>query len=216
MKGLLWKDLLCLRKGAVSYAVVVAIYVLLVAIGLWSIDFFAMFMALLVCMLPYTCFSSDAAAKWDLYGLALPVSRRQIVLARYLLVLLLAVVAAAGILVIGAVVVATGEAASWNEYLFSSAVFLGFGTLVNIIMLPLLYRFGAERAKIVFFGVFGALFLAGWLLVQLIGGVEVLNRFEMPAEMSILPPLAVAAAVCVALLAASYLLSVQIYERREL
>ena len=85
---LVCKYLLCLRKSATSYLFVVVIYGLLTVVGVWDSTILATVMAVLVSMLPYSCFSYDNMAKWELYGLALPLRRSQIVLARYLTVLL--------------------------------------------------------------------------------------------------------------------------------
>ena len=68
MIGLVCKDLLCLRKSATSYLFVVVIYGLLTVVGVWDSTILATVMAVLVSMLPYSCFSYDNMAKWELYG----------------------------------------------------------------------------------------------------------------------------------------------------
>ena len=88
MIGLVYKDFLCLRKSAASYLFVVAIYGLLTVAGVWDGTILSTVLAVLISMLPYSCFSYDNIAKWELYGLSLPLRRSRIVLARYLTVLL--------------------------------------------------------------------------------------------------------------------------------
>lgn len=87
MIGLVYKDFLCLRKSAASYLFVVAIYGLLTVAGVWDGTILSTVLAVLISMLPYSCFSYDNIAKWELYGLSLPLRRSRIVLARYLTVL---------------------------------------------------------------------------------------------------------------------------------
>lgn len=221
MKGLILKDFLCLRKSALSYLIVLAIYIALTAFGIWDTSFFAAFMAMLVGMLPYTCFSYDHAAKWNLYGLALPVSRRQIVLARYGTVLIASLATVAIVLVFGAVMAILEADMAWAECIVAATAALGFSMLLNAIMLPLLYHFGAERAKLVFFSVLGGLVLVSALIVNYNvmqpGGRAVLLDITQAIEaLGVLGLLGVVALAGFALLAVSYVISVCIYERIEL
>lgn len=212
MKGLIYKDLLCLRKSAGSFAAVLVIYMALTVMGVWDFSYVAVFMAVLVSMLPYSCFSYDAMAKWDLYGLALPVSRRGIVLARYVVVLAMLALSIALVLVLGAGLTLLGGMGSMSEYVLSAAVALGMGILINAVLMPLLYRFGAERARLLFFAVFGAVVL----LVLIVGVGASMNDTNFWDQ---LQPGTTALGVLIvgaALLAASYFLSVRIYTRREI
>ncbi len=64
MIGLVYKDFLCLRKSAASYLFVVAIYGLLTVAGVWDGTILSTVLAVLISMLPYSCFSYDNIAKW--------------------------------------------------------------------------------------------------------------------------------------------------------
>lgn len=224
MTGLILNDLLCLRKVLKSYAIIFVIYVVLAVTGIWSVSFLAGFLSVMISMLPFTCFSFDHAAKWEAYGLALPVSRNKTVAARYLTLLSLM---AAGIIilaVIGVVLPATGEE---MDFIAAGCVCLVLGVLVNSIMLPLIYFFGAERARIVFYGVFlgvGGL-AALWLLP--LGGLDWLRSLDSvigspdgpTVVITTMPPWLVAvdvALVCAALLGVSFLISCAIFKRKEM
>ena len=150
MIGLVYKDFLCLRKSAASYLFVVAIYGLLTVAGVWDGTILSTVLAVLISMLPYSCFSYDNIAKWELYGLSLPLRRSRIVLARYLTVLLALAFSAVLCGLFGAALAALGQMEDWGLYLSSAIGALGFSVLLNAILLPLLYRFGAERARILF------------------------------------------------------------------
>ncbi|MCI8840806.1 MAG: ABC-2 transporter permease, partial [Oscillospiraceae bacterium] len=87
MTGLILKDLLILRKTLRSYLLILAIYVAVAFAGYWSASFVGGFMMVMVAMLPMNVFAYDKQAKWDVYGLSLPVGRTKTVAARYLAVL---------------------------------------------------------------------------------------------------------------------------------
>ena len=115
MIGLMWKDLLCLRKGIAVYMVVAAAYLLMLAAGFWDISVVASVLAVIVCALPCSCFSYDYIAKWDRFGLALPVSRAQVVLARYLTTALLLGLSALLLAVLGLLAWALGRVQGKEE-----------------------------------------------------------------------------------------------------
>lgn len=211
MKGLILKDLLCMKKSALSYLLVAGIYMLITAFGGWDLSMFAVFLVVLVSMLPFSCFSYDRAAKWDLYGLALPVSRRQIVLARYLMLVTMSVLAAALALAFGAAMAVCGQTIAWGEYLASAGGALIGGVLLNALLLPLLYRFGAERARVLFFGVLGAFALVIVILAKFLDDFAQQHAVSVPVTAL----LAAIAVVTVVLLVISYFVSVRIYQRRE-
>ena len=127
MRGLIWKDLLCLRKGIAVYAVVAAAYLLMLAAGFWDISVVASVLAVIVCVLPCSCFSYDYIAKWDRFGLALPVSRAQVVLARYLTTALLLGLSALLLAVLGLLAWALGGLDDAPVYGLTAAVTLTIG-----------------------------------------------------------------------------------------
>lgn len=215
MTGLIYKDLLCLRKSAASYVVVVLIYMALTISGVLDMSIFAGILAMMVSLLPFSSFSFDHAAKWDCYGLALPVSRTKTVAARYVTVLLMTAAALALTLLGGGVMALLKQSMEWDIYLITAAASMGLGVLVNALLLPLLYRFGAERARIAFLGVLGGVILAGFLALRLLGGLAWLESLPDPSPIFAFSlPFAVAG-VGLVLLGLSYLASCAVYSRRE-
>ena len=223
MTGLILKDILCLRKVLRSYLVIFGAYALLVATGVWSVSVLLGFLSVMVSMLPFTCFNVDHAAKWDAYGLALPVSRNKIVGARYLALLLM--------IAMGAVIALAAGAGIWiagrgeEEFfvtLLTGLVCLGLGSLINAPMLPLIYWFGAERARIVFFALFFGIggLLGLWLLPM--GGAQWLETIIIDTDAFYQNKFFIAAvsllcvAVSLTLRGVSYLISCAIYRRKEM
>lgn len=213
MTGLMLKDLLCVRRSFRVYAAATVIYGALGVAGVFDATFFTWFFTLMMTMLPVSFFSLDAAARWDLYALALPVSRGRIVAARYLLALLLAAGALALSLLVGLLMAALGSMADWSLYLLMSALSALAGLVINALMLPLLYRFGAERARLALIAVFGGVALAGVGLAKLLGP-DWLDALPVSGFASLSP--ALAAVTGAVLLALSYLVSLAVYRKKDL
>lgn len=214
MIGLVKKDLLCIRKSAVSFVWVAVIYIILTIAGIWDVNVLAAFFAMIISMLPYTIFALDHASKWDIYAITFPLSRRKIVLSRYLTLLVVLVFAflIAGITGIFSMIQGVDIIVS----LLSAFVVQIYAVIFNSLMLPLLYRFGAERARIVFFGVFGGIVLLTLLAYYLLGGVSTLEALFV--ALSHIPPgvlIIGAVLLCAAVLFGSYRVSVFFYEQKE-
>lgn len=219
MTGLIYKDLLCQMKTLKTFVVVLVVYGALAVGGLWDTNILTTLMFVIVIMLPINNFSFDSAAKWESFGLALPVSRRQVVGARYLFTVLLTAAAMVVVFAVGLAVSLTGWMESWGEFGMTTAAMTALALVMNGVMLPLLYRFGAERARVVYFGVLGCVALAGVLFYQFMGGKEWLASLSsVPGPSSeillVLPFLLCAAGLIV--LGISFLVSCGIYGRRDL
>ena len=229
MTGLIMKDLLCLRKTINLYIIFSAGFLALCVAVDFPMTTVASFLSVMVMVLPITTFTYDHAAKWEVYGLALPVSRTKTVAARYLLFVLLM----GGIAVITAVFVVIlllmdRQDRAW-ELLLTLCGCLGVGALFNTFLLPLTYRFGVERAKIVLIGL--VIVFAGLVTLWLVplGGLDWLQSLDGPSVPegsgtapagsipAVLPWLVFgAAALCMVLLALSFLISCTVYRKKEM
>lgn len=212
MIGLMVKDFLVMRKTIRSYLLLMLVYTVLAIIGAWSADFVGGFLMTMVAILPMNTFAYDKQAKWDVYGLTFPVGRTKTVAARYLAVLLLAfgglaLAAAAGLLMNG-----MGQIENMDGYLLTCATCGLMSLVFNAVMLPVLYKFGPERARFMTFGVFGIVVLAGWLFLFPLKGLEWLKTLGEPTPAQIAAIPFFAAAVALVLLLLSFLLSRHIYE----
>lgn len=221
MTGLVLKDFLGLRKVLKSYLIVLVIYVGLTVFGVWSPSFTTGFFSVMAAMLPFTCFNMDYTAKWEPYGAALPVSRNRTVAARYLTLLIMLGVVAVLELAVAAALWLTGDREETLSSLLASCLCLGMGAVLNAIILPLIYKFGAERARVIFYAtLLGLIGLAVLWLVPL-GGAEWLmdalawlEGRDMMGLLAVLPFLFVA--VCLLLLIPSWFISCAIYKKKEL
>ena len=209
MTGLILKDFLILRKSLRSYLFMLVVYTAIAFSGVWSADIVGVLMVVIVMLLPMNVFAYDKQCQWDTYGLALPVGRTKTVAARYLCVLLLCLLSVALTSVLGVALFAAGRVEEPVEFMVSCSVMGLISVLVNAIMLPFLYKFGPERARMMFFGILGGCVLLIVTILFPLGGLSWLKSLELAEptlrQATIVP--AVAALAGVALLALSFLLS---------
>ena len=211
MSGLVMKDLCVLRRVAKTYLAIIVIYAALSMTGMWSADFFAGIMTVLVAMLPINVFSWDNAARWDGYCMALPVRRSRVVAARYVVALLALAEAAVLSLAMGGVLMALGQVADWEQYAISVGGTALGGCLLNALTMPILYKVGPERGRVAVFAVFGGTAVVVFLAAKA-GAFDGLDALPQPSVAAILGVMVLIGA---ALLTVSYLVSCWIYQRKE-
>lgn len=217
MTGLILKDFLILRKTLRSYLLILIVYAGIAFSGAWSADIVGVLMVVMVMMLPMNVFAYDKQCQWDTYGLALPVGRTKTVAARYLCVLLLCVFSVALTALLGAALYAAGRIDEPAEFMVTCSVMGLMSILVNAIMLPFLYKFGPERARMMFFGIMGGIVLLAVLILGPLGGIDRLKALELEqptlAQLTIVPVIAGIAGLV--LLALSFLLSRHFYGNQD-
>ncbi len=215
MKGLLKKDLLLLWKNMKTVVVLVLVYAVVfgaqgaeTAMSTMSIIF-----SLLGVMLPLYSLAYDSQARWDLFARALPVGKRQIVLSKYVLAVAfigagLAVEFAAALILSGALGLPwlLPQAAAVSLCMAAGCL------LLLALEMPLYYRFGPEKARLLIFLMVALAAALGGALVSLQGEAG-LPLAALPGS----PVLAALAALLVVLcLAGSFFLSLRIYCKQEL
>lgn len=217
MAGLILKDFLILRKSLRSYLFMMIVYAAIAFTGVWTADIVGVLMVVVVMILPMNVFAYDKQCQWDTYGLALPVGRTRTVAARYLCVLLLCLFSVVLTAILGAALFAVGRVEEPVEFMVSCSVMGLMAMLMNAIMLPFLYKFGPERARMMFFGIMGGIILLGAAVLFPLGGLEWLKSLELAeptlGQATVVP--ATAALAGVALLAVSFLLSRYFYGAKD-
>ena len=199
MKGLLLKDWYLTVK---YLRMLLLISLLFAAMSVFSPEngFFRIYPAVMFAMIPVSLYSYDDREKWTVYAQAFPVSRAQYVTGKYLF---------------GALGMAALVALLTVLYLISGAE--GFGGAVTLslvlglgsasLMLPVLFRFGAEKGRIAYL-IFIGVICGGGVALSLAGPPE--GGAAMPT-----PSPALCAGMIV-LYIASWRLSVALYQKREL
>lgn len=216
MTGLIVKDLCSLRKQMKTMLFVALIYVGFMVTS-DSIGMTSGVIIMLCVTLPISTFSWDDFTKWDQYARSLPLERRVIVASKYVLAILMHA---------GAIGIMTLLSAAydllWKQYgldrfqqdVMAVLSIAGVGMILVAILFPLLYKLGVEKARIAMLLVFGAPFAVVLVVMQM--DLEppaflTSSMFETLARH--LPVLLVLFGVLCLLL--SFLVSVRIYERKE-
>ena len=217
MTGLILKDFLILRKSLRSYLSVLIVYAAIAFTGVWTADILGVLSVVTVMMLPMNVFAYDKQCQWDTYGLALPVSRTKTVAARYVCVLLLCLFSIGLTAIFGVALFAVGRVEEPVEFMVTCSVMGLMSVLVNAIMLPFLYKFGPERARMMFLGIMGGIVLLIAAVLFPLGGLEWLKSLDLAeptlGQATIIP--AIAALAGLALLAVSFLLSRHFYGSKD-
>ncbi len=211
MKGLLVKDFYCLKQN-MKYIITILLLFGLIFIPQGGSNFSSV-LILLFSMMVITTMNYDHTDKWNHFALTMPLTRTMLVRGKYFFLLLML---AAGLIVsllfslVGATVfqvrVSVLELLAVNGCSALAALWMG------AILLPLIYRFGVERARLLLL-----------LIVAVpLGGILAIGPSLHGISMPYLTPqwIALLAAGIVLLTAlaffCSYLLSVKIYQKREL
>ena len=208
MKGLLIKDILGLRKYFFS-CVVICFFFLILSVLVKTAMFVSSILSVLFLLMPLTVFSYDESAKWDAYGLTLPVTRKQMVFSRYVLTLLMLVVGSLiGSVLTYGITQLPGVEETSQEMLAVIPVICGLGLIILSVVFPLIYQFGAEKGRYIMIAVFLLFMIVMFLFNQLPGWQE-----KVLPLLVFLPYIAPAAGII--FLVISYFISCRIYENKE-
>lgn len=209
MIGLIYKDLMVMRKTLTLYMVIFAVY------GYMGIAYdqggllFAMVLVLSA-MLPVSSIAYDERCKWDKIANTAPLSRKEIVMAKYLFAILLTVFSVA----VCFVIYLFDSRMPMTEKLIMCYMLTMGGMLYQAILMPVNIKFGAEKGRnimmaIMFVPVLLIMAVSNTGLVDMSAVVQFLENNEQ------LIPYVVTATVAV-VYAASVTLSVKIYENKDL
>ncbi len=214
MNGLLYKDLLNLTP-TLKYLVFMALIFCVVFIPLGNELPVYIILIMFGALLPTTAISFDTAARWDKYAVSLPVTRREIVAARYQL--MVGGICVAGIIsliiAVAMMILMPGEGIFLPYFspLMLMVLFVACGLLLGSIALPLTLKFGVEKMRYIIMVValtpvvviFGMSFFAD------LSGITPTDPVLMPVIIGVL------LAVTALFVYVSFWLSVRIYAKKE-
>lgn len=147
MKGFIVKEFLLLKKGMGPYfafLMIAAVFFSITAGVSTTASTIPFFFSILI----ISTFSYDDMARWDPFAVSTPVSRKQIVNAKYITAFLFALLGTLTSCVISLAVLLI-QSKPWTfEITLCILVATGSSLLLNAVMLPLIYRFGAEKARL--------------------------------------------------------------------
>ena len=153
MKGLILKDILCLKSYGRTAILFAVIWLLISLIG-GSASFAVSFVFAFIMMLPISGISLDEKCGFGLLEACLPIPRAHVVISKYLFTLLLA---AAAYILCFAVSLISGSAAEFFAVYFY--VFLIFLMFISV-ALPVIFKYGSGKGRLIFLICFAAIFAA--------------------------------------------------------
>lgn len=169
MKGLVKYDLMQLA-GTSKKSFYLLYFVGLAAVGvmLGGGTIFSYLAVMIGCMTGISFFSYESWYHWDSYCAAMPLSNRQIVVSRYISLLITMGCGVLWGIVIGVLAFATGKMdLTWTQWLLSMVQTVLAALLYMEIEIPVMYRFGVERGRIVNILLFIILFAGVSALAEL-------------------------------------------------
>ena len=203
MRGLFIKDLYMMKTYCRMLLVMVLIFTV---IGIFSEDntFFIVYSMFMSAMIPRTLLAYDENEHWDLTCDSLPVSRSRIVSVKYMVGLLCVL----GIGALDLILLAFSMKNHFSEEVFFGSLcsVLTMGLLIPSIVLPIDFKFGTAKARII--SVFVIACMAGGVAVISYVKESLVLSFSKTGIYGIL-------AVAVCMYAVSWLLSICFYKKRE-
>ena len=204
MKGLLRKDLYMILKYGRVLLIMAAIF-LAVSVVAEENFFFIVYPVLLGGVLPVTLLSYDERFGWNRYCDALPITRKQVVDERYLMSLLSFLALYVLTLLVQAIVLLPKGRS--EDLLELAGLLPCLGLIAPALMLPITLRWGVEKGRIIYYFIIGLIVAAGLIFANDFAGPgRAIGRWGAAAVLL----------VSVIFFAGSWLLSVKLYEKREL
>jgi len=136
------KDLLSLKKASMKMLVIMGLYIVIFSMT-DSLVFVSSMIILVATLMIMNTFAFDELSKWDYYALSLPVTKKQIVLSKYLLTFFFDVI---GIII--SLVLNIVKQKLNTDSIVSICVLSALALIMASIMLPLIYKLGTQKARI--------------------------------------------------------------------
>lgn len=200
MLGLILKDLLNLKKQVGLYALIIGVFIV-ISISQKDGGVLGGFIIVFCGMMPITALSYDERAKWERYGLTMPVSRTDMVISKYLLGVL--------VMVCSTLIYATSFAFSGIDLRQNLLLHICFfsGAIVFLsVLLPIMFKFGVEKGRI--------LMLVFCFTPMIVMGLADKFAIQKPNEESLMNLLKLFPVVAIVIFALSMFISVSIYKNK--
>ena len=207
MKGLIQKDLLLIKKGMGNTLVILAIVVVIFTM-MMGISAGMTMISVTFAILILSTFSLDDSAQWDAYALSTPATKQHVVLSKYLTSAVLTAIGIALSITVACITLLFQKEAWTTEITAYLSTSIGTTLCLSAVLLPLIYRFGPERARILLMAV---IFVPSCLILLLQG------QFALPAldDQTVFHILYALPLLGLVLSVISYFISKAIYLRKE-
>lgn len=165
MKGLILKDLIFIKNNTKAQLLSIA-SVFVIAYVFSDLSMITMIPIILIIFCIST-FSYDEYNGCNTYITALPVSRKKIVLSKYIFTLIIAIIALAlSSLIVGIIAIVENNfnALEMLAQMFGSTVGVCFAIAI---MYPLIYKYGSQKGRLLLLVIFAIVAVSGFLTSEL-------------------------------------------------
>ena len=199
MKALLIKDFLNIKAQGKAILLVLAVWFIISVIN-GSGSFFAALSVVYAILLPLTSVTADDKCGFERYAMTMPLTRTVMALSKYVFALACSLVMAA----IGFAACVVIDRSAINEALATCAACFCVAVVLVSLLLPLVYKYGPDKARLVMM----AVFVVGFLVFGF-----VLDKLDVELELNAI--FIAMPVIALVLLAASAAVSVCIYKKKE-
>ena len=214
MKGLILKDFLNLKKYIRTLFGIIALYAV-IFIPQGNANFLEGMVVILCAMAVVTSIGYDDLAKWDKYALTMPITRKDVVMSKYIFTIIFIIIGSILSLLISIVASTILNNLDIELLLEIDAISIALGILFTGILIPLIYKFGIERSRIIIIGIFAIPTIVSF------AGVSILNYFGVPKPSEafieriviILPY--IIPEIAILILVISYFITLNIYNKKD-
>lgn len=224
MKGIITKDLLGLKQVGLTMGLLMLFYIFLGFISMkdsgGGISYFSIMALVINVMVPLSCAGYDEQCDWDSFGASLPVSKNKIVVCRYIVGLMVICFTTLVVLIANLMMAALGgTAAGVAGYIVPILVSVYYIAL----MTPIIYKFGVQKSRFIVIAVMivPSMLAAGLGLMMMTNAAEeespaFFHAIDSLAAVPAVPAMIGATVIAAAVYVLSMLVSIRIYNRKEL
>lgn len=153
MKSLVIKDLYNIGHNAKSmlFILLVLAFIMIPFGGVYA---YIIMSGILCSMMVTTTFSFDDNSKWMKYAMVMPVTKKDIVIGKFVVLLIFSAIGAVSGLVIGSIGGIILHKVSFGDILtllLVGVTSLAIAVIIGSMSIPLLFKFGAEKARMLMF-----------------------------------------------------------------
>ncbi len=220
IKGLIVKDFQTIKSYKSTVIYMIVIFVVFAFLNNDLMSSLAIFMPLCFEMLGISSFSYDNLAKADKYVLTFPLNKKDIVKARYIYILIVTLLGAFLGFVLTLITQGIKTSNIVDKDFLGNTLAIIFGSLTAMILLqsfqiPIMYKFGAEKGRIIQMIMIVALMIGISLIVTIL-----MTVFNVSLDSFIIMLkdylIAILSIFVIMIYILSFVISCKIYERKEI
>ncbi|MDP4151967.1 MAG: ABC-2 transporter permease [Bacillota bacterium] len=207
MKGLFLKDYFNLIRNSKLLFTTLIFYGIF-AITMNSPSFVIGIIIFVFSMMVLTSFSYDDLAKWNIYAMTMPISRSSFILEKYCLSLALVLFGSLSSILITFITCMVRSLSIKPEWFLTAFVVSEIALIFISIMIPLIYKFGTEKSRIMLILIMAVPFMLAFVLFK--------ANIPMPSDNFIKGLMFASPVITLASLFLSYNISISIFSKKDL